>query len=272
MVDAEAGAKVERAASAVGLSSEQLVNLIADSGLMAAPPSDGITEVMSLQDLGKRLHTLAVGHPIAARQKWFGGLLPTQKKALLTVLRERGYATAVIAQEYGVDPLEVVEAHNQFADKLGKNVINIRMSTIAGNMQLAAERAQQGAMETGDWSTYWRIQKELTMLQQSLGIADRAAQKVEIDNRISIGFEEKEEEIKKIVAMAERGTQRRLEIDLAKEEDHDLAILSETTSGNRASEKEARIVVEGCSSPKQGQPSSDGEGQQAPRDDPGTPG
>ena len=244
LVSDEAAAKVEKAAGAVGLSVEELTNLVADSGLMAKPPSDGITEVMSLQDLGKRLHTVAITHPVGERQKWFAGLLPTQKMALLTILRERGYATAVIAQEYGVAPMEVVEAHNQFADQLGKNVINIRLSTIAGNMQLAAERAQQGAMEAGDWSTYWRIQKELTMLQQSLGIADRAAQKIEIDSKISIGIEEKEEEIKKIVAMAERGTQRRIEIDQAREEDNDDLELLETEEGIQGEDGDVRLVVE----------------------------
>ncbi len=217
LVDSEAARKIEAAAGAVGLSTEDLVSLVSDSGLLAAKPPDEITEVLTLKDLGARLHNLSCTKSRGERASWFRGLVPTQQQALLTVLRERGYATATIAQEYDLDPMAVVAAHNKFADQLGKNVINIRLSTLAGHMMLAAERAQQGAMEASDWSTFWRIQKEVVGLLQSMGIVERAAQKIEVDSHISVGVEEKQAELDKILRLAAQGERRRLEITLSRE-------------------------------------------------------
>lgn len=222
LVNSEAARQVSEAARAVGLSVPQLVDLISDSGLMATPPPDGATEVLSLQDLGDRLHALSSAEPRGARAEWFASLLPRQQQALLTVLRERGYATAVIAQEYGIDPMQVVEAHNKFADNLGKNVVQVRMTTLAGQMTLAMERAQQGAMESKDWSTFWRIQKEAIGLLQSMGIVDRAAQKITIDQNVSIGVEEKNAEIRRLIELERRGEARRLEIQRAEREDDEV--------------------------------------------------
>lgn len=212
LVDGGAADRIAVAAKAAGLSVDQLVDLVADSGLLAEKPPDGISEVLSLEDLGARLHNLSCSKPRSERAQWFRGLVETQQKALLTVLRERGYATAVIAQDYDIDPMLVVQAHNAFADNLGKNVVNTRLSTLAGHMQLAAERAQQGAMEKDDWSTFWKIHKEMVMLLQSMGVIDRAAQKIEVDSRVTVGVEEKNAEIEALLRVAKMGETRRLEI------------------------------------------------------------
>lgn len=226
LVSADAADKIAKAAGAVGLSAQELVELVSDSGLMATPP-DGVTEVLSLEDLGARLHNLSCAQPRSQRAAWFAGLVATQQEALLTVLRERGYATAVIAQDYDIDPMTVVNAHNKFADNLGKNVINIRLSTIAGHMQLAMERAQQGAMEKSDWGTYWRIHKEAITLLQTMGVVDRAAQKIEVDNTINIGTQEKELELERILDIARRGDKRRLEITQTERESDDVEPIQE---------------------------------------------
>jgi hypothetical protein len=225
LVSGPAAKKVEKAARAVGLSTQELVDLVSDSGLMGERPAgDGVTEVLTLQDLGARLHTLSCAEPRDTRAEWFAGLAPTQKKALLTVLRERGYATAVIAQEYGIDPLEVVQAHNAFADNLGKNVINTRLSTLAGHMQLAAERAQQGLMEKSDWAGFWRIQKDMVGLLQDIGVIERAAQKIEVDSKVSVGFEEKQAEMERILSLERRRDVRRIEITKARESDNETTL------------------------------------------------
>lgn len=219
LVDSGAAEKLSAAAEAVGLERDQLVSLVSDSGLLAIPPSDGVGEQMSLEDLGKRLWNLSTSKPKGERAEWFAALVPAQQQALLTVLRDRGYATAVIAQEFGIDPMMVVEAYNKFADNLGARVTNVRMNTIAGQMVLAMERAAQMAIENEDAATFWRINKEGIQMLQSLGIVDRAAQKVEIDSKVQIGVDEKRAEIARIVELARREDQRRLEIEQSERED-----------------------------------------------------
>jgi hypothetical protein len=223
LMDAEAGQKIADAAHAVGMTSEQLINLVADSGHLGAPPSgDGITELVTLEDLGSRLHALAASQPRSKRADWFHKLVPAQKSALITVLRERGYASACIAQDFDIAHSTVIETYNKHADALGANVVNTRLSTIAGHLQLAMERSQHGAAEAGDWSAYWRILKEFTAMLQSLGIVDRAAQKIEIDQHVSIGTEEKQAELRRILETLEKSQKRQLEIKLAEDEGVDM--------------------------------------------------
>lgn len=162
------------------MSLEQLVNLVADSGMLALPPSDGVTERYTLKDLGSRMWTQVGVIPHDKRPEWFEGLVDTQKAALITTLRERGFSTAVIARDYGIDPMDVQRTFNRHVDKLGGQVVNIRLDTIVGQLQLAAERASEGAMDKDDWATYWRVHKELIQQLQSIGIVDKAVHKMEI--------------------------------------------------------------------------------------------
>ena len=235
LVDGDAKAKLSAAAEAIGCSVSQLVDLAHDAS-PSVPIEDGITDSMSLEDLGRRLWTLSTAQPKSERAKWFKGLAETQKTALLTVLRQRGYATAVIAHEFDVDPIKVVEAYNRFADNLGARVTNVRMNTIAGQMQLSMEKAMQISSEKGDAATFWRIQKEAIMLMQSMGIVDRAAQKVEVENTVSIGHGEKEEEIRRVLELARRGEQRKLEIEKSESEDVETEKLEEEVPGEDQSE------------------------------------
>lgn len=222
LYDADASEKLKTAAEAAGLTVDQLINLVSDSGHMAKlPGGDGITEIVTLGDLGDRLHKLAVAQPRSKRAAWFSGLLPVQQAALVVILRERGHASHAIAQSFDIAQSKVIQLFNKHADSLGANVVNTRLSTIAGNLQIAMERAAQGAMESEDWSTYWRIHKEFTMILQSLGIVDRAAQKIEIDQKVSIGVEEKQEEIKRILAIARAADKRRIEIETAQRDKTD---------------------------------------------------
>ncbi len=174
VADPHALALVSKAAEAVGLDVESLANLMVEGGITAIPPSDGITGRYTLKDLGTRLWGTMQEQPRPARAQWFGGLTPTQQIAVIVTLREKGFATQVLAQEFDIPMMEVVRTWNEHADNLGAQVVGLRLNTIAGNLQVVAERAQQGAMEKKDWSSMWRIQKELTAVLQSLGIVDRA--------------------------------------------------------------------------------------------------
>ena len=210
LADPKAAARIQEAAASVGITSEQLVDLVVDSGLMALPPADGITEVMTLEDLGTALHAQLSGVPSREdRPKWFGGLTPTQKVALITTLRAKGYSTLAISNDFGVDQLEVNRLYHEHADKLGAQVMGVRQSTLIGTLQIQAEKAQEAAMEKGDVGTFWRVAKEMISILQSMGIVDQAAHKMEVTHKFD---EVKKAEIQKMLDMERRQQQRLQEI------------------------------------------------------------
>lgn len=183
VADPNALALVKKAAAAIDLDVEALANLLVESGLTALPPSDGITQTYTLKDLGTRLWSTMQSEPRNMRAKWFSGLTPTQQTAVIITLRDQGFATQAIANDFLIEPMEVVRTWNKHADDLGAQVVGIRLNTIAGNLQIVAERAQQGAMQSEDWSTVWRIQKDFTAMLQSLGITERAAYQMEVSHK-----------------------------------------------------------------------------------------
>jgi len=212
LFDPEAKEKLQRAADSIGLSLQQLVDLVVDSGAMTVPPSkdkDGFTSALTMRDLGKRMWTELQVTMRPQRSAWFATLLRQQQVALVVTLREQGYRGEVIAQELGIPPLEVSTIYNEHADNIGAQVANIRLNTLAGHVQLAAERAQQGLMEQGEWASYFRVTKDLVAILQSLGIVDSAVRRVEVTHNVNFGEQQKAE----IDAMLdlERKQQKRIE-------------------------------------------------------------
>jgi hypothetical protein len=199
------------AAKAVGLTTEQLVNLVVDSGAMALPPPDGATEQLTLTELGAHLRAQLSQQPRLLRPEWFRKLSKVQRGAVVVALRTHGASTHAIAMEFNVPAVEVNDVYNAHVDKIGQNVTNVRLTMIVGQMQIIAERAQQGAMEKNDWSTYWRIQKDLIGQLQSLGVVDKAIHRVEVMH--SLGDREKEN-IEQLAQLRAKQLARRKEIKL----------------------------------------------------------
>ena len=201
VADPNALKTVGAAAKAVGLSVEDLANLIVDAGITALPPSDGITGRYTLKDLGTRLWGTMQQEPRHMRAKWFHGLAPNQRTAVIVTLRDRGFSTQVISEEFKIALMDVQRTWNKHADDLGAQVVGLRLNTIAGNLQLMAERAQHGAMERGDHNALWRIQKEFTKMLADIGIVDRATHKIEVTHKFD---EEKKAEIDALVEVEEK--------------------------------------------------------------------
>ena len=218
LVDPLAKERLEAAAEAAGLDLEGLVNLVVDSGVLALPPSDGLSEVYTLEDLGAQMHSQMSGVAPKARPDWFANLVETQQVGLVTMLRSRGYSSTVIARDFGLPELAVNQIYARYADELGAQVINVRLNTLVGNLQLAAERASEGAMEKDDWGTYWRIQKEMIALLQSLGIVKQAIRKVEIAHHFD---DQKKAELDDMLDLEEMKRRRLSEIKMADATVHD---------------------------------------------------
>lgn len=182
LIDPEVRDRLDAAAAAAGLQSiEQLADLVADSGALALPPEgDGVSEVYSIQDLGVQMRSRLSSVLPADRPGWFAKLVEVQQVALVSLLRARGYSSTVVARDFGITEIKVNKHFAKHADELGAQVVNIRLNTLVGHMQLVSERASEGAMEKKDWGTYWRIQKEVIAVLQSLGIVKKAIQKVEV--------------------------------------------------------------------------------------------
>lgn len=207
LLRADAKAKLETAAAAAGLSLQQLVDLVVDSGALTLPPAQTPAPLVTLRDLGKRMwaEMQEVLHPDRAR--WFQELLQPQQIALVVRLREEGYRSEIIAQDLGISPFDVARVYNQHADNLGAQVVSVRLNTLAGQIALAAERAQQGLMEKDDWKGYWAVAKDMVGLLQSLGIVDQAVRRVEVTHKFD---DQKKAEIERMLDI-ERKKAKRLE-------------------------------------------------------------
>ena len=88
----------------------------------------------------------------------------------------------------------------------------MRLNTLVGNLQIAAERAGEGAMEKDDWGTYWRVQKEMIALLQSLGIVKQAIRKVEVAHHFD---DQKSAELEAILELERKQAARREELKRA---------------------------------------------------------
>ena len=201
--DPEAQAKLAQAATAIGLDREGLVNLVVDSGLLNMPPSDGITRKYTLRDLGYKLWVEMQSCTNAGRAEFYKDLSPAQQTALVVTLRDRGFASQTIASTFGLKAAGVNRIWNEYADDLGAQVVGVRLSTIVGNLQLVADRAQEGAVQAEDFALLWKIQKELTQQLQSVGIVDRAIHRVEHEHTHKMD-EDQMREIDKLVDLREK--------------------------------------------------------------------
>lgn len=211
LVDPAVGKRLALAAEAAGLASvEELASLVVDSGAIALPPDgDGVTERYTLEDLGVQMRTQLSAVMPEDRPEWFDGLVETQRFALVSVLRARGYSSTSISNDFGIDPISVNKIYARYGDELGAQVVNVRLNTLVGQMQLAAERAGEGAMQKEDWGTYWRVQKEIIALLQSLGIVKKAIQKVEVAHTFD---DQKSAELEALLELERKQQARRAEI------------------------------------------------------------
>lgn len=209
LVMPDAKARLERAAEAAGLTLAQLVDLVHDSGALSVAPDspDGVTVPLTLKDLGKRMWAELQQIAKPERSAWFHELLPPQQIALVVVVADQGYRSEVIARELGIPATRVREVLDQYADRVGAQVTQLRLTTIAGHVQIAAERAMEGLHRTGDWKAYFGIQKEVVKILQSLGIVDQAIHRVEVTHKME---DNTKAEIDAMLEL-ERKKQRRLD-------------------------------------------------------------
>lgn len=206
--------RLEAAAAAAGLSVQELADLVFEAGVRPPPSPDGMIERYSLEDLGRRLWVTMQSVPKPERMRWFHELVPTQQTAVIVVLRDRGYRTEVVAKELGLEPADVMRAWNVYASHLGSQVVGIRIDTIAGQLQMASERAQQMAIEEGDHSAYWRIEKEKVEVLQSIGVVEKAIHRTEVTHKID---DQQKAELEALIALRDKQNRRTIEIEELKQ-------------------------------------------------------
>lgn len=194
---------------AAGCTIQELADLVFESGIAPPKTKDGITERYTLEDLGQKLWVTLQQTAKQERGAWFSALLPVQKTAVIVVLRDQGFRTEIIAKDLEVDPADVMRTWNAYASQLGSQVIGLRIDTIAGQLQMASERAQQMAIESGDHNAYWRIEKEKVETLQSIGIVERAIHRVEHTVKID---DAKKAEIEAIAALRNKQDRRKIEL------------------------------------------------------------
>jgi hypothetical protein len=211
----DANQRLAAAAEAAGLSVEELVQLALDSGL-ASPEAETpiVLDRYTVDDLGVRMWGDMQAVDRDRRGEWLHNLVPTQRNALVCALRSRGFASEVIARDLDLDTSEVVRIWNLYGADLGTQVVAIRLDTIAGQLQIVAERAQQMAVEAGDHSAYWRIQKELVSSLQDIGIVDKAIHKIEVSHKID---DAQKAELQSLLEFQKKREARLLEVEEIKQ-------------------------------------------------------
>jgi hypothetical protein len=210
LVDPEATKKVLLAAQAAGFEGlGQFLDFVCDSGLLATPPKDGITATFSLEDLGMHLWNKMQANPVDRRAQWFHGLAPTQQTAICVVLRSRGFSTQNIAREFACEERVVRESWTRYADDLGAQVVGVRLTTIAGELQARAEHVTQLLMEGGKPEQAWKVQKEYTKLLQDLGVVDRAKREIHVTHSID---DQQKQELDKLLELKQKKLARQEEI------------------------------------------------------------
>lgn len=214
LVDPEAAKKLQTAAAAAGLTLEQLVDLVHDSGALSLPPPspDGVTVTLTLGDLGKRMWAELQGVLEPERSQWFAELLPPQQVALVVTLADEGYRPELIARELGIPATRVRETIDSYADRIGAQVTQVRLSTIAGHVQLAAEKAMAALQAEGDWKGYFAIQEKQVKILQSLGIVEQAIHRVEVTHKME---DNTKAEIEAMLELERKQQRRRIEISQA---------------------------------------------------------
>lgn len=205
-----ARAQLERAAEAAGLTLQQLADLVFEAGVVPPKEPDGVVVRYTLKELGNRLWGAMQAVPKGERATWFEALAPVQKTSVIVVLRDQGFRTEVIARDLELKPEDVMRTWNAYSSQLGSQVIGIRLDTIAGQIQLASERAQEMAISSGDHTGYWRIEKEKVEILQSIGVVERAIHRTEVTHKID---DEQKAEIEKLIALRGKQERRRLEIE-----------------------------------------------------------
>lgn len=197
----EAYAKLQAAATHAGLTIEELADLVVDSGVSALPPSDGVSRRFTLEELGARLWSEMQTRPRSKRAEWFDLLMPIQQRAVIVTLRDRGFSSQVIAQEFDLTPMHVARTWNEHADELGSQVVGLRLNTIAGQMQLVYERAMDIESGKGNGRAMWAMEKERIAVLQSLGIIDSAVHKSEVTHKLD---DVARDEIAKLVQLEQK--------------------------------------------------------------------
>lgn len=202
-------AKLNAAAEAAGCSLQELADLVFEAGIAPPKGGDGITQVYTLEDLGKRLFGVMQAMPKSKRAEWFAQLVPAQKTSVIVVLRDQGFRTEVIARDLQISPLDVVRTWNAYSSELGSQVVGIRLDTIAGQIQLAAERSQEMAVVERDYKSYWAIERDKVKLLQAIGIVDSAIRRVEVTHKLS---DEQKAELDALADLQQKKEKRRIEI------------------------------------------------------------
>lgn len=202
IADPEAMSKIAVAAEAAGLTVEELCTLVVDSGALALASSDSESEgAYTFDDLGRRMWAMMNSVRVSRRPEWFQALAESQQNALIVHWRNHGFSSELIAHHLELDETKVRNVYHEHADNIGSQVIGVRLSTIAGNMQLLSEEVIQRAADNGDYKTMWRVEKERVKLLQDLGIVDKAIHKVEVSHKID---GRTEEEIRKLVDLEQK--------------------------------------------------------------------
>lgn len=212
--------KLLRAAEHAGFRSPaEFCEAVVKSGLLAkeAPNAERFLDRRSLEEVGK---FLCQRMEVQTNQgAWFKKLSRDQKGALVCSLMQKGHAPPAIARALNCSETDVRETWAAYSDELGKTVTGIRASTVIGDLTARRDELYQRAIDAGNYSLAWRIQKDYTASLQDFGIIEKAVIRQEITHKLDLD-EVAEEELEALVDVRQKRRTARLEIAKLKTPEH----------------------------------------------------
>ena len=214
VADPDLASKLEAAATVAGTDVQGLLDLAVESGIAALPPADGLTEVLTFEDLGADIQAQLPADD-KERAAFFATLTPTQQDALLARLAVgESKHPAALARAFNVSLPRLRKSIHRATERRGDLVIGARLNTVVGGLVEAAEQAMESLAAQGDWKAYFEIRLKLTTKLQDLGVVDRAVQRVSVSHEHGIKDEQRDE-IARLVELERKQQARREEIKQA---------------------------------------------------------
>jgi len=207
LAEPEAGATLQAAAAAVGLTPQRLAEL----ALVSFPPiaSVGMTQEVELRDVGESLYRrLSDKKLIEERCALFDGLTTEQKTILVLWLCEQGFAPSSIAQ-LGWEETRIRRLWMQRSEDLGKQVQGVSLQVLVGAIQSRYEQVTEMAKKKGDYRAMMLFEKDRVALLQSLGVVEQAVRRhsIEVTHKVEDAMQN---ELDRILELREKAKVREL--------------------------------------------------------------
>ena len=184
--DPELRARVQAAIEAGGFNSEaELAEALTSTTTPRQVAELGsLTTALTVEDVGYALYMKL--YQQSDKAKFFKKLMDDQKGMLIVYLTHVGFSPPAIAANLDVSEAYVHQCWSLYADKLGQQVMGIRLQTLVGDLKAKADQLYEVAMRDGKTQLAWKITTDFVGQLQELNIVERAVHRQEVTHKVEL--------------------------------------------------------------------------------------